>query len=164
MARVETGNFSNLDPELQRTFESKVVAPRNPTLIKSNNMSGRERITPSQYISSMMLSTEERLVATRHMKLPTIIELLDMSQVWYRVLLLNPVYLIDLGIGLDYIPHYEHPPCSSSVCYVISRPLDRRVAVLPNTVSSAITNKYWARAATLLNSPNFKISITYYII
>lgn len=81
MARVETGNFSNLDPELQRTFESKVVAPRNPTLIKSNNMSGRERITPSQYISSMMLSTEERLVATRHMKLPTIIELLDMSQV-----------------------------------------------------------------------------------
>ena len=40
-----------------------------------------ERITPSQYISSMMLNTEERLIATRHMKLPTIIELLDMSQV-----------------------------------------------------------------------------------
>jgi len=80
MSRVETGNFSNLDPELQRTFESKVVAPRNPTLIKSKN-DLKETITPSQYISSMMLNTEERLNATRHMKLPTIIELLDMSQV-----------------------------------------------------------------------------------
>ena len=31
----------------------------------------------------MMLSTEERFLATRHMKLPLIIELLDMSEVIY---------------------------------------------------------------------------------
>ncbi|NXQ99391.1 HYDIN protein, partial [Sagittarius serpentarius] len=59
-------------------FRSKVVAPRNPKLIREAEES--VTLTPSAFLKEMSLTTEQRLASTREMRRPRIIQLLDMSE------------------------------------------------------------------------------------
>ncbi|KGL84882.1 Hydrocephalus-inducing protein, partial [Tinamus guttatus] len=74
---------SNLHPSVASSkmppgFQSKVVAPRNPKLVKEAETP--VTLTPSAFLKEMSLSTEQRLAATRDMRRPRIIQLLDMSE------------------------------------------------------------------------------------
>ncbi|NXW03107.1 HYDIN protein, partial [Fregetta grallaria] len=59
-------------------FQSKVVAPRNPKLVREAEES--VTLTPSAFLKEMSLTTEQRLASTREMRQPRIIQLLDMSE------------------------------------------------------------------------------------
>ncbi|NXJ80823.1 HYDIN protein, partial [Trogon melanurus] len=59
-------------------FQSKVVAPRNPKLIREAEEP--VTLTPSAFLKEMSLTTEQRLASTREMRRPRIIQLLDMSE------------------------------------------------------------------------------------
>ncbi|XP_009468798.1 PREDICTED: hydrocephalus-inducing protein homolog [Nipponia nippon] len=59
-------------------FQSKVVAPRNPKLIREAEEC--VTLTPSAFLKEMSLTTEQRLASTREMRRPQIIQLLDMSE------------------------------------------------------------------------------------
>ncbi|KAF1661855.1 hypothetical protein FQA23_0006661, partial [Aptenodytes patagonicus] len=59
-------------------FQSKVVAPRNPKLVREAEES--VTLTPSAFLKEMSLTTEQRLASTREMRRPRIIQLLDMSE------------------------------------------------------------------------------------
>ena len=77
-------------------YESKVVAPRNPTLnrgpkiepkvreiITNRNQSidhFRFQFTPSTFLKEMSLDTQQKLLNTREMYLPKIIALSDMAE------------------------------------------------------------------------------------
>uniref|UniRef100_A0A8C6Z7I6 HYDIN/VesB/CFA65-like Ig-like domain-containing protein n=1 Tax=Nothoprocta perdicaria TaxID=30464 RepID=A0A8C6Z7I6_NOTPE len=72
---------SNLHPSVASSktshgFQSKVVAPRNPKLVKEAEKS----LTPSAFLKEMSLTTEQRLAGTHEMRRPRIIQLLDMSE------------------------------------------------------------------------------------
>ncbi|NXA41620.1 HYDIN protein, partial [Eudromia elegans] len=74
---------SNLDlsamaSKMPHKFRSKVVAPRNPRLVKEEEKP--VILTPSAFPKQMALTTEQRLASTREMRRPRIIELLDMSE------------------------------------------------------------------------------------
>ena len=43
-----------------------------------------QKVTPSQHMKNTSLSTEELLAETKHMRLPTIIELIDMSETTHQ--------------------------------------------------------------------------------
>ncbi|OCT82470.1 hypothetical protein XELAEV_18025000mg [Xenopus laevis] len=68
--------------KMSSRFQSKVVAPRNPKLIRDEQPS--LTLTPSAFLKEMSLSTEERLANTREMHPPKIIQLLDMSETTYQ--------------------------------------------------------------------------------
>ncbi|NWH50429.1 HYDIN protein, partial [Fregata magnificens] len=59
-------------------FQSKVVAPHNPKLVREAEES--VTLTPSAFLKEMSLTTEQRLAGTREMRRPRIIQLLDMSE------------------------------------------------------------------------------------
>ncbi|KAM6380942.1 hydrocephalus-inducing protein homolog [Pluvialis apricaria] len=59
-------------------FQSKVVAPRNPKVVKDAEES--VTLTPSAFLKEMSLTTEQRLASTREVRRPRIIQLLDMSE------------------------------------------------------------------------------------
>ncbi|XP_059682609.1 hydrocephalus-inducing protein homolog [Gavia stellata] len=59
-------------------FQSKVVAPRFPKLVRGTKES--VTLTPSAFLKEMSLTTEQRLSSTREMRRPRIIQLLDMSE------------------------------------------------------------------------------------
>ncbi|XP_075367152.1 hydrocephalus-inducing protein homolog [Mycteria americana] len=59
-------------------FQSKVVAPRNPKLIREAEES--VTLTPSAFLKEMSLTTEQRLASTREVRRPRIIQLLDMNE------------------------------------------------------------------------------------
>ncbi|NXA22511.1 HYDIN protein, partial [Ibidorhyncha struthersii] len=59
-------------------FQSKVVAPRNPRVVREAEES--VTLTPSAFLKEMSLTTEQRLASTREMRRPRIIQLLDMSE------------------------------------------------------------------------------------
>ncbi|KAM9269036.1 LOW QUALITY PROTEIN: hydrocephalus-inducing protein homolog [Cariama cristata] len=63
-------------------FQSKVVAPRNPKLVRSAEKS--VTLTPSAFRKEMSLTTKQRLASTREMRQPRIIQLLDMSEASYQ--------------------------------------------------------------------------------
>ncbi|XP_062403912.1 hydrocephalus-inducing protein homolog [Sardina pilchardus] len=63
-------------------LKSKVVAKRNPKLVKRQDKT--TRMTPSVFAKEMSLSTEERLANTSEMHLPRILELLDMSETTHQ--------------------------------------------------------------------------------
>ncbi|NWX91311.1 HYDIN protein, partial [Nothoprocta pentlandii] len=74
---------SNLHPSVSSSktshgFQSKVVAPRNPKLVKEAEKS--VTLTPSAFLKEMSLTTEQRLAGTHEMRRPRIIQLLDMSE------------------------------------------------------------------------------------
>ncbi|TRY66369.1 hypothetical protein DNTS_003345, partial [Danionella cerebrum] len=60
-------------------FKSKVVAPRNPKLVKKQEEK-LPKLIPSVYAREMSQTTEERLSKTNEMCLPRILQLLDMSE------------------------------------------------------------------------------------
>ncbi|CAM4581517.1 unnamed protein product [Leuciscus chuanchicus] len=59
-------------------FKTKVVAPRNPKLVKRETNSAK--LIPSVYAREMCQTTEERLSNTYEVHPPRILELLDMSE------------------------------------------------------------------------------------
>eukprot|EP00794_Sanderia_malayensis_P018879 gene18879-20779_t len=64
-------------------FKSKVVAPRNPKLIRDNDEDVNKQTT-SAFMAEMALTTDERLSQTHEMRIPQIIELLDMSDTTHQ--------------------------------------------------------------------------------
>nr|XP_056718300.1 hydrocephalus-inducing protein homolog [Euleptes europaea] len=65
--------------KLSEGFQSKVVAPRNPKLIREEKKKDAP-LTPSTFLKEMSLTTEQKLACTHEMCLPRIIQLLDMSE------------------------------------------------------------------------------------
>lgn len=59
-------------------FKSRVVHPRNPKLVKGSPEDDKQ--APSAYMAEMQLTTDERFKLTYEMRVPQIIELLDMSE------------------------------------------------------------------------------------
>ncbi|XP_053402100.1 hydrocephalus-inducing protein homolog isoform X11 [Mercenaria mercenaria] len=59
-------------------YKSKVIAPRNPKLLKQGEDEGF-KMTPSKYMFDMQMNTEQKLANTHTMKVPRKIELLDMA-------------------------------------------------------------------------------------
>ncbi|XP_015224105.2 hydrocephalus-inducing protein homolog isoform X3 [Lepisosteus oculatus] len=75
-------NLQSLSPKMPEGFKSKVVAPRNPKLVKQQDK--HIKMTPSAFIKEMALTTEQRLANTYEMNPPRIIELLDMSETTHQ--------------------------------------------------------------------------------
>ncbi|XP_068693384.1 hydrocephalus-inducing protein homolog [Montipora foliosa] len=63
---------------MSSNFKSRVVHPRNPKLVKGRPEDDKQ--APSAYMAEMQLTTDERLKLTYEMRVPQIIELLDMSE------------------------------------------------------------------------------------
>ncbi|KAH3778729.1 hypothetical protein DPMN_180199 [Dreissena polymorpha] len=59
-------------------YKSKVIAPRNPKLLKPGEDEGF-KMTPSKFMFDMHMDTEQKLANTHTMKVPRKIELLDMA-------------------------------------------------------------------------------------
>ena len=55
--KVESGNFSNLSDSVRSSIDSNVRPPKILKVLKEEN-SDDEKISPSQFIASMMMSTE----------------------------------------------------------------------------------------------------------
>ncbi|XP_041964608.1 hydrocephalus-inducing protein homolog isoform X2 [Alosa sapidissima] len=83
-SKVQTSNTALQSLPLKMTDgpKSKVVAKRNPKLVKRQEKT--TRMTPSVFAKEMSLSTEERLANTSEMHLPRILELLDMSKTTHQ--------------------------------------------------------------------------------
>uniref|UniRef100_A0A8D0AZ48 HYDIN/VesB/CFA65-like Ig-like domain-containing protein n=1 Tax=Salvator merianae TaxID=96440 RepID=A0A8D0AZ48_SALMN len=60
-------------------FQSKVVAPRNPKLVKKETKKDSQ-LTPSAFLKEMSLTTEQKLANIHEVHLPRIVQLLDMSE------------------------------------------------------------------------------------
>ncbi|XP_054856814.1 hydrocephalus-inducing protein homolog [Eublepharis macularius] len=78
---MKTGKIKkSLHPyKLPEGFQSKVVAPRNPKLIREEEKKDAP-LTPSAFLKEMSLTTEQKLASTHEMRLPRIVQLLDMSE------------------------------------------------------------------------------------
>jgi hydrocephalus-inducing protein len=74
---VDTGSASSIP-----VTKSKVVAPRNPKLILEDDEDDKQ--SPSAYLSEMSMTTDERFSQTYEMKIPRIVELLDMSEMTHQ--------------------------------------------------------------------------------
>lgn len=83
MMTTPSNNISNLNLNVLKRTETKVVAPRNPKLLKTNEVP-RIKMKPSTYLQEMSLDTEQKLAKTHEMRLPKIIELLDMSETTHQ--------------------------------------------------------------------------------
>ncbi|CAF4507175.1 unnamed protein product, partial [Rotaria sp. Silwood2] len=73
---IDTGGGAQLS--LPANYESKVTAPRNPTLNRGPKI--EPKFTPSTFLKEMSLDTQQKLLNTREMYLPKIIALSDMSE------------------------------------------------------------------------------------
>ncbi|XP_073706753.1 hydrocephalus-inducing protein homolog [Garra rufa] len=71
-------NLRSSREKMPTGFKTKVVAPRNPKLVKREANSAK--LIPSVYAREMCQTTEERLSNTYEMHPPRILELLDMSE------------------------------------------------------------------------------------
>ncbi|XP_070194710.1 hydrocephalus-inducing protein homolog isoform X4 [Littorina saxatilis] len=71
-----TGTLEALSEDAQN-YNTKVVAPRNPKLLRANEVV--HKMTPSKFLFDMKLSTEQKLANTHIMRLPRKVELLDMG-------------------------------------------------------------------------------------
>ncbi|XP_078720178.1 hydrocephalus-inducing protein homolog isoform X2 [Lampetra fluviatilis] len=63
-------------------FQTRVVAPRNPKLVPREEFPSK--VTPSEFMKEMALTTEEKLAGTHEMHLPKIIQLLDMNETTHQ--------------------------------------------------------------------------------
>ncbi|CAL1528045.1 unnamed protein product [Lymnaea stagnalis] len=72
-----TGTLEALGP-LAQNYKTKVVAPRNPKVVKEQNVT-EFKMTPSKFLFEASLTTEQKLANTRVMKIPRKTELLDMG-------------------------------------------------------------------------------------
>nr|KAG5712964.1 hypothetical protein BaRGS_021758 [Batillaria attramentaria] len=71
-----TGTLDTLSEEAQN-YKSKVVAPRNPKLLRGDEP--EYKMTPSKFLFDMKLDTEHKLANTHIMRVPRKVELLDMG-------------------------------------------------------------------------------------
>ncbi|CDQ57971.1 unnamed protein product [Oncorhynchus mykiss] len=72
----------SLPLKIPEGFKSKVVAPRNPKLVRREDMP--KKLTPSAFAQEMSQSTEERLANTHAMHPPRILELIDMTETTHQ--------------------------------------------------------------------------------
>ncbi|XP_072403680.1 hydrocephalus-inducing protein homolog [Chiloscyllium punctatum] len=81
---MAASNVESTDRAIQSTFKlpegikSKVVDPGNPKLVKREEKN--VKLTPSAFIKEMSLDTKQKLASTHEMYLPSVIELLDMTE------------------------------------------------------------------------------------
>ncbi|XP_048461536.1 hydrocephalus-inducing protein homolog [Rhincodon typus] len=81
---MAASNVESSDRAVQNTFKlpegfkSKVVDPGNPKLVKREEKN--VKLTPSAFMKEMSLDTKQRLANTHEMYLPSVIELLDMTE------------------------------------------------------------------------------------
>lgn len=83
--KVESYVFSSENDELYKTknrVHCPVVLPRNPKLVRGEPE--EEKQAPSAFLAEMQLTTEEKLKLTCEMRIPQIIELLDMSETTHQ--------------------------------------------------------------------------------
>ncbi|XP_071173399.1 hydrocephalus-inducing protein homolog isoform X10 [Mytilus edulis] len=71
-----TNTLEALGPDAAN-YKSKVIAPRNPKLLKGDEE--ENKMTPSQFMFDMQMDTEQKLANTHTMKIPRKVELLDMA-------------------------------------------------------------------------------------
>lgn len=71
-----TGTLEALGPDASN-YKSKVIAPRNPKLLKDHEEG--HKMTPSKFLFDMQMNTEQKLANTHIMRIPKKIELLDMA-------------------------------------------------------------------------------------
>ncbi|XP_051727085.1 hydrocephalus-inducing protein homolog [Ctenopharyngodon idella] len=71
-------NLRSSREKMPEGFKTKVVAPRNPKVVKRETNSAK--LIPSVYAREMCQTTEERLLNTYEVHPPRILELLDMSE------------------------------------------------------------------------------------
>ncbi|KAL3860158.1 hypothetical protein ACJMK2_010318 [Sinanodonta woodiana] len=74
VGRTGTLEAIGIDPQ---HFKSKVVAPRNPKLVRGDET--EFKMNPSKFLFDMQMDTEQRLANTHTMKAPKKIQLLDMA-------------------------------------------------------------------------------------
>ncbi|XP_043935458.1 hydrocephalus-inducing protein homolog [Protopterus annectens] len=79
---VPSGTLQSLSFKMPEGFKSKVVAPRNPKLVKRDEQCSK--LTPSMFMKEMSLTTEQKLANTHEMYPPRVIEILDMSETTYQ--------------------------------------------------------------------------------
>ncbi|KAG7333195.1 hypothetical protein KOW79_003330 [Hemibagrus wyckioides] len=75
---VSSSALQTLPLKMPEGVKTKVVAPRNPKLVKREEKD--RKLSPSAYAHEMSQTTEERLTTTYKMYPPRILELLDMSE------------------------------------------------------------------------------------
>ncbi|CAD5117498.1 DgyrCDS6267 [Dimorphilus gyrociliatus] len=76
-----TGTLDTLS-EKAKNYKSKVIAPRNPKLVREGE--DEFKMKPSQFMFTMAMDTKERLQNMHTMKVPPKIELLDMSETTHQ--------------------------------------------------------------------------------
>ncbi|XP_064641495.1 hydrocephalus-inducing protein-like isoform X2 [Lineus longissimus] len=76
-----TGTLESLSASAQ-AYKSKVVAPRNPKLLKSRD--SEFQMTPSRFMFQMSLDTDKKLANTHQMRLPQKVQLLDMGETTHQ--------------------------------------------------------------------------------
>ena len=74
----DDGNSACRKVKKKQKAKSKVAAPRNPKLVKECVKD--EKKSPSLFLAEMSLTTEQKLKDTYEMRVPEVIELLDMSE------------------------------------------------------------------------------------
>ncbi|CAB1313842.1 unnamed protein product, partial [Coregonus sp. 'balchen'] len=75
-------SLPSLPLKIPEGFKSKVLAPRNPKLVRREDRP--KKLTPSAFAQEMSQSTEERLANTHEMHPPRILELIDMSETTHQ--------------------------------------------------------------------------------
>nr|XP_055030475.1 hydrocephalus-inducing protein homolog [Misgurnus anguillicaudatus] len=81
-AQVSHHTFQSSREKMSLEFKTKVMAPRNPKLVKreANNV----KLVPSVFAQVMSQTTEERLANTFEMYPPRILEVFDMTETTYH--------------------------------------------------------------------------------
>lgn len=98
-----TGSLDGLS-EAAKNYQTKVVAPRNPKVLKGEKE--EPCLTPSQYIFQMSLTTPQKLATMHEVRWPKKQKLLDMGETTYQRVIsakfsldnLNLLHLIFLHI------------------------------------------------------------------
>ncbi|KAI1889973.1 hypothetical protein AGOR_G00168420 [Albula goreensis] len=80
--QAPSSSLQSMSLKMPEGFKSKVVAPRNPKLVKHEDRP--IRLTPSAFAQEMSQTTEQRLANTHEMYPPRILELLDMSETTHQ--------------------------------------------------------------------------------
>ncbi|XP_046359897.2 hydrocephalus-inducing protein homolog isoform X3 [Haliotis rufescens] len=73
-----TGTLESLTAEALQEYKTKVIAPRNPKLIRDDDP--EHKMTPSKFLFDMSMDTDQKLANTRTMRIPRKVELLDMGE------------------------------------------------------------------------------------
>ncbi|RXM33054.1 Hydrocephalus-inducing protein [Acipenser ruthenus] len=113
--------------------KSKVVAPRNPKLVKGEDK--HIRLTPSVFIQEMALTTEQKLASIREMHPPRIIELLDMSETTHQKFTTVDIDQAMFQPFPSEIVFQNYTPCETYEVPLVLRNNDKEGDIWPNSTA-----------------------------